>query len=556
MGNCGTLICKNSSATKDVRLMKKKRIKIKRNVNRSRYRKLCLLAYIRTMAVCFACYCILFMAFPRYEGQGNNRFTIYLNGTQVGATDDLAKIDLLYMQARREIALQEPELVFMEVPQLTYIGEEVVMESVDADETIVERMKEVLTGSRIETMEHAYSVKVNGAIVNVQSAEAVIQMFQDAVDVYDTGNRYTVELVQDDSRELGVLTAEIVSAEQGMAEAENGSLLPTAGFAAALAENEPIESIQTGQGFDAFDYGINSMEFSEPIEVVEAYLPSWEIMQEEDAGNLLTQKQEMQQIYTVQSGDTLSEISLTVGLPLDEIIALNDELENENTLIRVDQELIITVPEPELSVVWTETARYEEAYDLPIEYIYNDDWYTNQSVTRRQPSAGYHEAAVLVTRRNDSELYRETLYEEILYEPVAKVIEIGTMIPPSYIKPISGGRLSSSFGSRSAPTAGASTYHKGVDWATPVGTAVCASSAGTVAKAGWGSGYGYVVYINHPNGTQTRYGHLSKIYVSVGQYVNQGDIIAASGNTGRSTGPHLHFEILVNGVQVNPLSYL
>lgn len=504
--------------------------------------------------VCFACYCIFFMVFPRYEVQGNNRFTIYLNGTQVGMTDDFEKIDLLYMEARREIAQQEQGLVFIEVPSLTYIGEEVIMESVDTDEAIVERMKEVLSGSRVETMEHAYSVKVNGTVVNLQSAEAVTRMFQDAVSVYDTGNRYTVELVRDYSRELGVLTARIVSGEP---DAGNGNtILPVAGAAEALAENEPIDLVQAGQGFEAFDYGINSMEFSEPIEVVEAYLPAWEIMQEDQAGNLLTQKQEMQQIYTVQSGDTLSEISLTVGLPLDEIIALNDELENENTVIRVDQELIITVPEPELSVVWTETARYEEAYDLPIEYIYNDEWYTNQSVTRRQPSAGYHEAAVMVTRRNDSELQRETLYEEILFEPVAKVIEVGTIIPPSYIKPISGGRLTSSFGRRNAPTAGASTNHKGVDWATPVGTAVCASSAGTVARAGWGSGYGYVVYINHPNGTQTRYGHLSKIYVSVGQYVNQGDIIAASGNTGRSTGPHLHFEILVNGVQVNPFLYL
>ncbi len=535
--------------------MKEKEIQNKTNTPHSRYHKLCLLAYIRTMMVCFACYCIFFMVFPRYEIQGNNRFAIYLNGTQVGMTDDPAKIDLLYMEARREIALQDTEPVFIEVPKLTYVGEEVIMESVDENEAIIERMKQILSDSRIETMEHAYSVKVNGTVVNLNSAEAVTRMFQDAIDVYDTGDRYTVEMVQDYSRELGVLTAEIVSEEQDAAENENMFLL-TAGVASALAENEPIDVVQTGQGFEAFDYGINSMEFSEPIEVVEAYLPSWEIMQVDEAGNLLTQKQEMQQIYTVQSGDTLSEISLTVGLPLDEIIALNDELENENTLIRVDQELIITVPEPELSVVWTETARYEEAYDLPIEYVYNDEWYTNQSVTRQQPSAGYHEAVVLVTRKNDSELERETLYEEILFDPVAKVIEVGTIIPPSYIKPISGGRLTSSFGRRNAPTAGASTNHKGVDWATPVGTAVCASSAGTVARAGWGSGYGYVVYINHPNGTQTRYGHLSKIYVSVGQYVNQGDIIAASGNTGRSTGPHLHFEILVNGVQVNPFSYL
>lgn len=526
----------------------------KMNTHCSRYRKLCLLAYIRTMVVCFACYCIFFMVFPRYEVQGNNRFTIYLNEMPVGVTDDFEKIDQLYMEARREIALQESEPVFIEAPSLTYIGEEAIMQSVDADETIIERMKEVLSEDRIENMEHAYSVKVNGTVVNLQSAEAVTRMFQDAVNVYDAENQYTVELVQDYSRELGVLTAKIVGGEQ---ETESGNeILPVAGVAQALAENETIDYVRTGQGFDAFDYGINSMEFSEPIEVVEAYLPTWEIMQEDQAGDLLTQKQEMQQIYTVQSGDTLSEISLTVGLPLDEIIALNDELENENTVIRVNQELIITVPEPELSVVWTETARYEEAYDLPIEYIYNDEWYTNQSETRQQPSAGYHEAVVLVTRRNDSELQRETLYEEILSMPVAKVIEVGTMIPPSYIKPISGGRLSSPFGRRNAPTAGASTYHRGVDWATPVGTAVCASSAGTVARAGWGSGYGYVVYINHPNGTQTRYGHLSKIYVSVGEYVNQGDIIAASGNTGRSTGPHLHFEILVNGVQVNPLSYL
>ncbi len=534
--------------------MEAKKTKNKMNVSHSRYQKLCLLAYIRTMMACFACYCIFFMVFPRYEVQGNNRFIIYLNGTQVGTTDDLAKIDLLYMEARREIASQESEPVFIEVPKLTYVGEEVIMESVDADEAIIERMKEILSGSRVETMEHAYSVKVNGTVVNLHSAEEVRRMLQDAVNVYDTGNHFTVELVKDDSRELGVLTARIVSAEE--AEESTDEVFLTAGVAAALGENETVDIVQEKQGFEAYDYGINSMEFSEPIEVVEAYLPVGEIMPEEQAGNLLTQKQEMQQIYTVQSGDTLSEISLTVGLPLDEIIALNDELENENTVIRVNQELIITVPEPELSVVWTETARYEEGYDLPIEYIYNDSWYTNQSVTRQQPSAGYHEAAVMVTRRNDSELHRETLYEEILFDPVAKVIEIGTIIPPSYIKPISGGRLTSSFGRRNAPTAGASTNHKGVDWATPVGTAVCASSAGTVVRAGWGSGYGYVVYINHPNGTQTRYGHLSKIYVSVGQYVNQGDLIAASGNTGRSTGPHLHFEILVNGVQVNPFSYL
>ena len=141
-------------------------------------------------------------------------------------------------------------------------------------------------------------------------------------------------------------------------------------------------------------------------------------------------------------------------------------------------------------------------------------------------------------------------------EAVPKIVERGTKIPPTYIKPISGGRLSSNFGRRKSPTKGASSYHKGVDWSVPTGTAVFASCGGPVARAGWGSGYGYCVYINHEDGRQTRYGHLSKVLVKVGQTVKQGERIALSGNTGVSTGPHLHFEILINGSQVNPLKYL
>ena len=235
---------------------------------------------------------------------------------------------------------------------------------------------------------------------------------------------------------------------------------------------------------------------------------------------------------------------------------MNETLEDENSTIRAGDELIITIPEPELSVGRREEIYYEEDYDAPIEYIYNDAWYTTDSVVRQQPSAGHRNVAAVVTYRNASVTDTEILKEEVTIAPVPKIVEIGTRIPPTYIKPISGGRISSRFGRRSAPTRGASTYHRGIDWATPIGTAVSASCSGTVTRAGWGSGYGYVVYINHEDGRQTRYGHLSKVLVKVGQRVNQGDKIALSGNTGRSTGPHLHFEILIGGSQVNPLDYL
>jgi len=171
-------------------------------------------------------------------------------------------------------------------------------------------------------------------------------------------------------------------------------------------------------------------------------------------------------------------------------------------------------------------------------------------------TAGFRKVMVEETYVNDQAVERVILKEEVLQEAVAKIVERGTKIPPSYIKPLSGGRSSSPFGPRSAPTAGASTYHKGHDWATPVGTPIVASCGGTVEKAGWGSGYGYVVYINHPDGRQTRYAHLSKVLVKAGQTVKQGERIALSGNTGITSGPHLHFEMLINGKQVNPLNYL
>ena len=98
--------------------------------------------------------------------------------------------------------------------------------------------------------------------------------------------------------------------------------------------------------------------------------------------------------------------------------------------------------------------------------------------------------------------------------------------------------------------------HEGVDLAAPVGTPVYATGEGKVIFAGWQSGYGNLIKVQHELGTETRYGHLSKIKVKVGQKVSQGSLIGAMGNTGRSTGPHLHYEVRVNGRAVNPMTFI
>lgn len=119
------------------------------------------------------------------------------------------------------------------------------------------------------------------------------------------------------------------------------------------------------------------------------------------------------------------------------------------------------------------------------------------------------------------------------------------------------GRISSPFGWRTSPGGGiGSIYHEGIDIANDYNTPIHATAAGTVTQAGWVSGYGYLVEIDHGGGIVTRYGHNSSLLVSVGQHVNQGDIISLMGSTGNSTGPHSHYEVRVNGTAVDPMMFL
>lgn len=113
--------------------------------------------------------------------------------------------------------------------------------------------------------------------------------------------------------------------------------------------------------------------------------------------------------------------------------------------------------------------------------------------------------------------------------------------------------LSSPFGWRADPILGTQRMHAGVDMAAPAGTAVVAASPGTVAVAGWVSGYGNCVVVDHGGGMQTRYAHLMQIAVGAGQPVQPGTVLGMVGSTGRSTGPHLHYEVRVNGRPINPL---
>ncbi|PZO80520.1 MAG: peptidase [Mesorhizobium amorphae] len=122
--------------------------------------------------------------------------------------------------------------------------------------------------------------------------------------------------------------------------------------------------------------------------------------------------------------------------------------------------------------------------------------------------------------------------------------------------PAEGRAITSTFGLRRDPLIGATAMHAGIDFRTPTGTAVRASGGGRVVKSGWNGGYGKMVEIEHADGFSSRYAHLSRIDVAEGEKVEAGAVIGETGNTGRSTGPHLHYEVRENGDALNPLRFL
>lgn len=526
----------------------------------SRYFKKLRIAYLKVAFIAIALAALTIPTVSIYESQGFNIYHFRINGKEMGTVDNEEIAEKMLIEARRTIASKSEEIVFIDA-DVDVEGFEILRGYADDEKDVLANVIKELENSQVSTMKHAYTVKIDDYMVNVASASEAVTLLEASLHKYDEKQQYEVQLLEDTTRELSVLVPEIINTAEIQEENKYSKLsaediFENDGMFRAL--DEVLESIEIDiePDFDDYSYGITSMEFDNNVEIVEAYLPSEQITDINTAIEDVTKDKEAKTIYEVVSGDTLSGIAGKTGISVDDLIALNENLENANSIIRVGDELTITVPQPELGVIREELKYYEGTYEADVIYIYNDDWYTTKSVTLQDPASGYHKAVEKTTFLNSDAVSTEVIKEEIIAEAIPKIVEKGTKIPPTYIKPISGGRITDGFGSRTSTMKGMSSYHKAVDWGVPSGTSVVASCGGTVTHAGWMSSYGYCVFINHPDGRQTRYAHLSRVLVSKGQTVSQGQKIGLSGNTGVSTGPHLHFEMRINGVAVNPLNYI
>lgn len=264
--------------------------------------------------------------------------------------------------------------------------------------------------------------------------------------------------------------------------------------------------------------------------------------------------------YVVQRGDWFEKIAYDHDMTVAELKAANPEM-NYN-LIYAGDEVNLIVPDPFLSVATYEKATYEEDIDYGTEYTTSSSYYKDEYRVVRSGKEGTKEVVANIKKVNGKAVEVEVLEETILQEPRAKLIAQGTKEIPQlkgtgvFQYPVQVSSLSSRFGNRVHPITGRPDFHTGVDWPKSKGTPIKAADGGTVTFAGWKSGYGYVVYINHGGGFETRYAHMSAIYVKKGEKVYKDKSIGAVGNTGNSTGSHLHFEVRKYGVAYNPYNFL
>ena len=300
---------------------------------------------------------------------------------------------------------------------------------------------------------------------------------------------------------------------------------------------------------------VESVRFLEKVDIKTANTDLEDLHSEEEMVDLLCTSGEKETVHKVVAGDTLHSIAKKYDVWEDQLLADNKGINSKK--LEVGSNIIVKQQAPVLTYEVVEKITYDKVIEHKVEEQKSADIYEGMTETQQAGSDGLSEITARVTLQNGKKVEEEDLVTTVKEEPVTEVVLVGTKERPptvgsgKYIWPLKDSfTKTSGFGSRWG------RQHKGIDLAVSVGTTVYAADGGTVVEAQYSGSYGNVVMIDHQNGQETRYAHNSKLLVKKGDKVYQGQPIAKSGNTGRSTGPHVHFEIRFNGEPRNPLNYL
>lgn len=365
-----------------------------------------------------------------------------------------------------------------------------------------------------------------------------------------------------DSTELAALLEEKVEwlTSGAVINVNNGELQ----FTVATEDDgqEVLDKLKEAATADLGDATVKSVDFQEDVSIEAGNVKVSEIQSPEKILEQIQEGKEEVKTHIVEEGESFWMIAHNNDLSVDELQQLNADTVPEK--LQIGQEIVLTKQEPLISVVVTKEVTVEEAIAHSTEYKDTSSLLKGESKVVTKGSDGKKSVTYEIKEANGSTIEKNVVEEVVISEPVTEVVNRGTGSiqissrsasnsnggSGTLAWPLSSNKITSPYGTRSRG------FHSGIDLAAKTGTSVYAAAGGTVELASWYYGYGNCVVINHGNGVKTRYAHLSAYKVSVGSTVTRGQLIALSGNTGNSTGPHLHFEVIINGVTKNPVNYL
>lgn len=503
----------------------------------TRYGRKIKTTFITTMFV--ACLAIV-VGIPFVSKQMLNNevgyYSITIQGNRVGAANTEEEVNVALANARLQLSRQLDGYVYMDC-DVQIDKESRAVASRMSEQQLESSIYSALFDCILDVEKQlAYTVRIDDYTVNLSSKDEVEELFTKLIQPYNRVSEFQPVIKANPDADGTYIVA--------IDKNEESSLQDTQ-IVASFFEDSTGANGESKKSPD----DIQSISFAQEISVNAVYADKVELSTVQAAYDAITRENETTSYYIVKEGDTLSQIAKDNDMSVSDILELNKNYKEDSVIVPGD-ELVIKVPKSNITVVTTKQLSYEEDYKAEPEYLDDNNNYRGTNSVLDEGTTGHRSVVATVTYENDKEVSRQITKEDITTESKPAKIAVGTLTPPTYIKPIAGGTFSSGYGARWGTT------HYGVDWSCSVGTAVKASRDGVVTRAGWYSGYGYCVDIQHEDGSMTRYGHNSSILVNVGQEVKQGEQIALSGNTGDSTGPHVHFEIWINGRRVNPLDYV
>jgi len=301
------------------------------------------------------------------------------------------------------------------------------------------------------------------------------------------------------------------------------------------------------------------VEFDRAVELVDGVFFTESILNYGTVLQQLSGMGQQQMSDTVQEGDTLYLIAARNGLTLNELLSYNDGLTEQTELVPGDT-LIVKEERKALEIRIVKSIVHQEEIPYRVEEFESAEYAFGVTKTVQQGATGLKEVTQEITFDTEGNVLEVAFVSEnVLREPVTQRIVKGTKLPEGHTATYNGVTFrwpvpNYTYVSRWH----GKDNHRGVDICAPAYTPIIAAASGVVTVAGWeaaGSNYGYSFIINHGNGYMTLYAHCIELYVTAGQYVEEGQVVAGLGSTGRSSGNHLHWEIRAGGQRLPPQNW-